>query len=57
MGCYNSTRYKILGYYRKEYVSDGIYLSDGRREMADLEFGAGANAEKVIHSSPECSMH
>ena len=39
---------KKLGYYRTDDASDGILLSDGRREMADSEFGTGSNAEKVI---------
>ena len=39
---------KKLGYYRTDDESDGILLSDGRREMADSEFGTGSNAEKVI---------
>ena len=39
---------KNIGYYRTDDASDGILLSDGRREMADSEFGAGSNAEKVI---------
>ena len=38
----------ILGYYRTASDTNNIFLSDGRREMADSEFGAGSNAEKVI---------
>ena len=41
---------KKLGYYRTDDASDGILLSDGRREMADSEFGTGSNAEMVILS-------
>ena len=42
--------YTKIGYYRTDDASDGILLSDGRREMADSEFGTGSNAEMVIMS-------
>ena len=36
-----------LGYYRTASDATSITLADGRREMADSEFGTGTNAEKV----------
>ena len=36
-----------LGYYRTASDANSIVLADGRREMADSEFGTGTNAEKV----------
>ena len=36
-----------LGYYRTASDANSIILADGRREMADSEFGTGTNAEKV----------
>ena len=35
------------GYYRTASDASSITLADGRREMADSEFGTGTNAEKV----------
>ena len=37
----------LLGYYRTASDATSITLADGRREMADSEFGTGTNAEKV----------
>ena len=39
-----------LGYYRTASDANSIVLADGRREMADSEFGTGTNAEKVYIS-------
>ena len=39
------------GYYRTASDASSITLADGRREMADSEFGTGTNAEKV---NPKC---
>ena len=39
-----------LGYYRTASDATSITLADGRREMADSEFGTGTNAEKVIQN-------
>ena len=39
-----------LGYYRTASDATSITLADGRREMADSEFGTGTNAEKVTQN-------
>ena len=39
-----------LGYYRTASDASSITLADGRREMADSEFGTGTNAEKVTQN-------